>query len=404
VQYRHNQLEVTAVTFRKLEGVIEMKYLLALGWSTLLLATNCWATDVRVASWNVAASSYEKVLSRAADYKGMAETLKPDVIVLIELTGRPDIKAIADAIGWPTYYAAVSDGQVQGDEIHAALEVGILSKIPITSVVEYDPKPEGRTNQVLTNAKPDGDSSIPVSERPLKGIDRMGLAATDRGTIRVDLANGLTVFPVHLKSNSNDACFASGDAIAALKKLGLPAVPALQDVIDSGSDVKAKADKDNAFKRERVIAATKVVADQAVAEGRTVLIAGDWNTSFEPGKFGNTFDDCQLSKFSCEKAPFPATACAGDGYDDTFAILTVPLAGMQKWTMLTRNLGRTFSDTAFADKAIDHMSVPEAQAAAFVEPTVGPNTFGSDHFPIITTWTPRRELQTMIREGTVRYE
>ncbi|MGO8147944.1 hypothetical protein AB9F42_34640, partial [Rhizobium leguminosarum] len=73
--------------------------------SSALLATNSWAADVKIVSWNIAASPYEKVLARASDYKKMVDTLSPDVIVLIELTGRPDIKAIADAIGWQTYFA-----------------------------------------------------------------------------------------------------------------------------------------------------------------------------------------------------------------------------------------------------------------------------------------------------------
>jgi endonuclease/exonuclease/phosphatase family metal-dependent hydrolase len=355
--------------------------------SAMLLATNSWAADVKIVSWNIAASPYEKVLARASDYKKMADTLSPDVIVMIELTGRADLKAIADAIGWSTYYATVSDGQAQRDEIHMSLEVGGLSKIPIISVIEFDPGPEGHTHQVFTNAKPDGDSSIPMKEMPLKGIDMMGLATTDRGTLRVDLENGLTIFPVHLKSNSNAACYAADQSIGYLKQLGLPALPALQAILDNGSDVKAKEDKDNAFKRERVTAATKTVANQAVADGRTVLIAGDWNTSFEPGKFGQSFDDCQLAAFSCAKAPFPASTCKGDGFDDTFAVMTVPLVGSPKWAMLTKDLGRTYDDTDFADKAIDHMSVPASQAASFVAPKVAPDTFGSDHFPISTVWT-----------------
>lgn len=355
--------------------------------SAVLAVSNAWAADVRIVSWNVAASPYEKVLARASDYQKMADTLSPDVIVLVELTGLADLKVIAEAVGWPTYYAAVSDGQVQGDEIHFSLEVGILSKIPITSVVEFDPKPDGRIHMVLTNAKPDGDNSIPVSEKPLKGIEKTGLAATDRGTLRVDLQNGLSIFPVHFKSNSNEACFTASDAISGLKKLGLPPVPALEEILDEGSEAKSKADKENAFKRERVMAATKMVADQAVADGRTVLIAGDWNTSFEPGKFGRSFEDCQLAAFSCTKAPFPASACVGDGYDDTFAIGTVPLSGSQKWAILTKDLGRTYDDNAFADKAIDHIAVSEFQASGFSAPTVGPETFGSDHFPVSTVWT-----------------
>jgi endonuclease/exonuclease/phosphatase family metal-dependent hydrolase len=361
-------------------------------WGSLIIAASAvpgsaWSADVKIASWNVAASPYEKVLTRTSDYKSMADTLSPDVIVMVELTGREDMKAIAEAIGWPTYYAAVSDWQVQGSEIHASLEVGVLSKIPIVSVIEYDPKPEGRINKVFTASQPNGDVTIPVKEMPLKGIEKMGLAASDRGTMRVDLANGLTLFPVHLKSNSNDACFAASDTISNLKKLGLPAMPALQEILDQGSASKAKADKDNAFKRERVIAATKSVADPAINEGRTVVIAGDWNTSFEPGKFGQSFDDCQLQAFSCAKAPFEASACSGDGFDDTFAILTVPLSGTEKWEMLSKGLGRTFEDKAFADKAIDHIAVPIAKASEFRGPEVAAGTFGSDHFPIATVWT-----------------
>lgn len=355
--------------------------------TTSTLASQTWAAEVKIVSWNVAAQPMERVLARASDYKAMSDALAPDVLVLIELTGVDDLKAIAKAVGWPTYYAAVSDGQIQGSEIHSSLEVGILSKIPITSVVELDAKPEGRTHPVFTTMKPDGDASIPVKEVQLKGIDRMGVAATDRGTLRVDFSNGLTIFPVHLKSNSNDACFAAGDTVANLKKLDLPALPALQEILDKGSDVKAKADKDNAFKRERVIAATKAVADMAANEGRMVLIAGDWNTSFEPGKFGQSFDDCQLAPFSCEKAPFPATACNGDGYDDTFAIMTVPLSGRQKWKIVTEQLGRTYTDTKFADKAIDHIAISDAKVAEFTMPEVSPNAFGSDHFPISIVWT-----------------
>ena len=355
--------------------------------ATSMLVSQVWASEVRIVSWNVAAQPMERVLARASDYRAMSDALAPDVLVLIELTGVDDLKAIAKAVGWPTYYAAVSDGQLQGSEIHFSLEVGILSRVPITSVVELDSKPEGRTHPVFTSMEPDGDASIPVKEVQLKGIDKMGLAASDRGTLRVDLSNGLTVFPVHLKSNSNDVCFAANDTIDNLKKLNLPPVPALQEILDNGSEVKAKADRDNAFKRERVIAATKAVADMAINEGRTVLIAGDWNTSFEAGKFGQSFDVCVLAPFSCEKAPFLAEKCSGDGYDDTFAIMTGPLVGNQKWKMTTERLGRTYTDTKYADKAIDHIAIPEAKSAEFSMPEVGSDPFGSDHYPVSITWT-----------------
>ncbi len=80
-------------------------------------------------------------------------------------------------------------------------------------------------------------------------------------------------------------------------------------------------------------------------------------------------------------------ACNGNGYDDTFAILTVPISVSQKWKIMTEKLGRTFKDTKFADNAIDHIAVADATVAEFMEPQVSADSFGSDHFPISITWT-----------------
>ena len=116
--------------------------------------------------------------------------------------------------------------------------------------------------------------------------------------MRVDLENGLTIFPIHLKSNANGVCFDTRDAADLLDSLDLPPLPTLADIQSIGNQDKAAEDLLNSVKRERVIAAIKKVADTAVQQGRTVLLAGDFSPSFEPGKVGTAIADCQVQPFS----------------------------------------------------------------------------------------------------------
>ena len=137
-----------------------------------------------------------------------------------------------------------------------------------------------------------------------------------------------------------------------------------------------------------MMAAVLVEANQAVADGPTVLIAGDFNIAFEPGKSGRRHDDCRLKDFSCAQAPFPREACRGDGFDDTLAILERPLVGNRPWTFLTRTLGRTYDSEKFADLAIDHMAVPSDQSSMFATATKSEDNYGSDHLAVITDFRP----------------
>jgi len=140
------------------------------------------------------------------------------------------------------------------------------------------------------------------------------------------------------------------------------------------------------------MAAVVRVAEQIGGE-RTVVLAGDWNTSYEPGLYGSKPEDCKLPDYSCKPGPLPSGACAGaDGYDDTIgAILEAGLTGSLRWKVLTKGLGRTYRSSLrtdpFADLAIDHFAVPESAAPRFSPATKGSDTFGSDHFPIATIWT-----------------
>lgn len=368
-----------------------------------LAATPSLSEPVTIASWNIGPGLEESMLLRKNDFVGLNAELSPDVLVMVEVIGRTGAEIVAQHLGWPEYHVAVSDLSIPSTAAHEGLEVAVISKIPMIAVTEYDVKLDGRTHEVFGTF-----GAIQVAEKLLTSSGLSNVQPTggnDRGTLRVDFANGLTILPVHLKSNLNGAC---SDAVAAqrtLSNMTLDVPPKLTEAISKGFDRQVQADQKNAAERERVVAAVKVVADQAIAEGRTVVIAGDYNTSFEVGKVGSSFTDCTLQAFECKKAPFPATACTdGDGFDDTFAILSKPLVGSNQYAVLTEGLGRTYEDTAFADAAIDHITVPAEKKTTFSAPSLTcsdaiPNAktqwaaracdlHGSDHFAIATRFEP----------------
>lgn len=346
------------------------------------------AEPVRIVSWNTKPALYEALNKRLADFKSLDQDLKPDVLVLIEVAGEYEVRKIVQALGWTKYHAIITNWASLNDRVHFALEAALISKIPIIRAVEYDASPDGH-HEVFTNdgVVPGIASEVTLSSRGIAGFGDP-LARTDRGTIRVDLANGLTIFPVHLKSNRNGACIDLSNAIRTLRRAGLQVPPTARTFLDRGFDRASKERLRNARKRERVMAATVRVANEAMAEGRTVVIAGDMNTSFEPGLAGKAVEDCTLADFGCATGPLPPTACTtGDGYDDTLGgILEAGLVGGTKWKVLSRHLPRTYDDPIFADFAIDHMAVPVDTAAKFIKVQRGTKTYGSDHFPIWTDW------------------
>lgn len=345
-----------------------------------------WAAT-RIVAWNGSPLIYEKRLEDIEKIKNLESTLSPDVLVMTELVGRVEADIIAEGLGWDNVYSYVSEWSTVSTRVHFALEVGVFSKYPIKSVVEYEPKPDGKLGVVIHNGE---ETGISVSEQPIssegtKGISEGAISASTRTTIRVDLENGLSIFPVHLKSNYNSACGNLASIQKAYKKLGwaseLEGSPVIE-AYENGSDHSVKEHLKNAIKREKVIAAVLSFANKALNEGRIPVIAGDYNTSFEPGKFGSQFEDCELKAFTCNKAPFPANACEGDGYDDTFAILMEPLVGDTQWSVLSQGLGRTYDDLKFGDYAIDHIAVPSSLRDRFTDAKKVDDAFGSDHFPV----------------------
>ncbi len=345
---------------------------------------------LRIVSWNMKATLLEGLAARQADFQRLNANLNPNVLVLIEVAGVEEAKNVAQALGWTDYQAVVTNFLILEDTAVFALELAVISKEKINHAVEFDTVmdtgPAVFGNGALAANLPS------VSEQKLTNTSLPDLGAfteNDRGTIRVDLDNGLTIFPVHLKSNFSQSCQEIDKARSRIRSQDARVASKLDRYFEKGFRAATKESVDSAKKRERMMAAVLSEANAAATEGRIVLIAGDFNTGFEPNKFGTKLDDdCSLHNFSCKAAPFPSRACPtreGDGFDDTLSIPEQPLVGTKRWTFLTRTLGRTFKETAFADLAIDHMVVPADQASLFaIAKKSDSDTFGSDHFAVFT--------------------
>ena len=348
--------------------------------------------ETKIAVWNMEAELSESLEARYQDLQDFIKEIQPDVVVLVEVNGEEGTRAFTDQLDWSEWYSVTTDLAELSTNVFFALEMAVISKIRIEAAVELDASLDG-THVIRSHL---GDE-IAISEVLLtsNGIPNFGqpLRRTDRGTIRVDLSNGLSIFPVHLKSNRASSCSNPREALKTIENNGFELSATLKQQLSEaasrGFPEATNQHRTNAEKRERVIAAVVREAEKAVEEGRVVVIAGDFNTAYEPGKKGSDPADCTLQPFDCAKAPFPAAACSdGDGYDDTLGILDSALVGDTTWTVLSRDLGRTYNDTAFADKAIDHIAVPNQHSADFSAASKLDLEFGSDHYPVITTYSP----------------
>jgi len=313
-----------------------------------------------IVDWNIENATVSKVEAHRQDIQRLEHDLHPDILVLEEVSGGDKAaRAIAKALGWPNAYIAVSDFfSPNTEKPYYSQELAVISRIPITSVIEYDARPDSNTVSVID---PNGTrQTVPEIQLTADGIPDFGggIWKFAKGTIRVDLAGGLSLFPVHLKSER-----VTVKSLSAITKQRLR----------------------NAKRREITIAAIDREAIKAVDAGRTTVILGDFNTGFEPGKFGVEAADCKLQDFPKTPAPFPPKACVGPGYDDTLGILASGLVKGQSWVFLTRNLGRTWfgAGNKYGDFAIDHVAVPIEQKNRFGAVKAASDHYGSDHSPIV---------------------
>jgi endonuclease/exonuclease/phosphatase family metal-dependent hydrolase len=296
-----------------------------------------FAAEVRIVTWNTKdLFSVNDVKNRKDDLKKMAETVKPDILCIQEVTSLAIVQEVRKVMELNDYHVAASDF-VQSDSQHRnAFEVAIISKYPFTQVIEYDPSPDNREDE--------GDPEEISLEPMLKiGIRDVG---TSRGYLwaRIDEVK-LTVAVVHLKSSVGR---------------------------------KGWADRGNAEKRELVAAAVAagVNEDKDLFKGYSFLVAGDFNVGHSDQEKNG--DDLEADCYS---------NCGNkDRYDETHALLSEGLVSELKM----KNLALHITDSTYPSypgSPIDNIYLDGASLNKFSNATKSSEAFGSDHVPVWTVFT-----------------
>ena len=281
-------------------------------------------TPITVATWNTA------FIDRSVfdlDLEGFVNEVDFDILLVNEIKIQDDLDQLKSAMERDDNDTAISSfGRGTND-----LEVGIISRFPLTDIVEFD--------RSL-------DNSGSVEEERLERVDLPGIAnvGVGRGFLVAKVPDlKLFVIVTHLKSSRGQ----------------------------SGA-----SDRENTQKRELVAAA----AAQHIVQLRednpdySVLFGGDLNVGVsDEDKNGNNLEDDRT-----------------DGYDDTHAILSEGIIDGLRMRSLARNLGSTFvgrdgiPDFPRAG-AIDVLYIDGPLADQFNNAQSTSSSFGSDHLAVFAT-------------------
>lgn len=154
--------------------------------------TTTMAAETRIATWNVReVFNVDSVTIRARDFYRFAKRVKPDILCLQEVTSLNVVEAIRDAMHLKGYYIACSDFNQRDDQRYNSFEVAVISKFPISSILEYDPLP-------------DNELKLDPQEIKLQPSWELGMPAmlTYRGFLWLKIEKPkLTLVVTHLKSS-----------------------------------------------------------------------------------------------------------------------------------------------------------------------------------------------------------
>ena len=310
----------------------------------LLSASTVLAEEVTIALWNG-----QELFNRRAvddqreDIERFFREIKPDVFVIDEVCSHKVVVEVAKIMkrvnDTEFLHVACSDFVQDDYEEHSSFEVGIISKYPLSKVVEYDVTPDNQ---------PYGRENEP-NERPLNAdsLLKLGLdkARPSRGFLwaRIDDLK-ITICATHLKSS------------------------------------RSGVELENAMKREYVTAAMalSVNEDKRILPGYSQLVIGDLNV-------GATDDDKNGVDLDVDVEDEDEE---GDRFDETHALLSEGIVGGLRMKNLTKDVGETYDSTRFPGSGpIDNIYVTGQHESAFSAGEKSDSTFGSDHFAVWTKYT-----------------
>jgi len=303
----------------------------------LLFSGVASAEELQVVLWNgEQLFNTEAVKARADDLRSFGAAFKEaDIIFIDEVCSIEVVNAARDAMGFAGYHTICSDFNPDDDDTFNSFEVGLISRFPLTNVIEFDPSPDN-------SGKPHQPKEQKLFQVRLPGLESLPVS---RGFLAADApALGLTLMITHLKS--------SRGAIGV-------------------------RDLTNAMRREQVAAAmAQFAADKLRANTTaTVLIAGDMNV----GETDREKNGQRLTEDRFDPKE-------GDPYDDTHAMFTSGVVAGLQMASLTKALGaETYASDDFPGVGpIDCMYVAGYQSGDFTLAKKTDRTFGSDHYAVFT--------------------
>jgi len=301
-----------------------------------ILSTCLSAQGLRIITWNAReVFNVDSVRIRAKHFKNFAESLEPDILCLQEVTSIHVVRAMRDVMGLKDYYVACSDFHQNDSGRYYALEVGIISRFPLSSLLEYDPIP-------------DNIMKVDPPERKLEPSWELGIPAvqTYRGFLWAKIEEiKLTLVVTHLKSSRGYVGY---------------------------------EDENNARQREFVMAciAKSVLEDSFYFTDYNFIVCGDFNVGHSDSLKNGV--DLIVDGYRPEDGK--------DLYDETHALLEDGLVN----DLRMRNATRSILDStypSFPGSPIDNIYVGGILADYFSDAqTTQEETFGSDHKPVWIVW------------------
>ncbi|MFG6105325.1 lamin tail domain-containing protein [Leptothoe sp. EHU-05/26/07-4] len=282
--------------------------------------------ELTVATWNV---GFLDRNVNALDLDDFLDEVDFDILLVNEIETQADLDAIKQEMGRENFHTAISTfqpGTNRGD-----LEVGIISRFPLTNIVEFDRSLDRAGN---------------ITERRLERVNQSGIAdvGVGRGFLVAEIDElDLFVIVSHFKSSRSRS---------------------------------GPADFSNAEKRELVAAAVVSHTNELLTAnpGHTVIFGGDVNV-------GVTDSDKNGTDLTDDR---------NDGYDDTHAILGGGLIDGLSMISLAQNVAETFvgdgSRIPFPGTgAIDVLYVAGSLADEFNPAQAASARYGSDHLAVFAS-------------------
>ncbi len=379
------------------------------------------ANEFSIGTWNVATGTIENMAGRTDDLKLLGAEVRskfkslPNILVLQEVTSYAAAREIANGLGYRKATIATSDFGKDQEIWPFALEVAIITTKKVASVQAFQSVRKKKNGKIIANRPPfvQNQSSGKITQgrtEPLE-IPKVGGIADKpvaRGVLRVELGDGTVIYGVHLNSSGLGTCRAYlavkdsrnlqrlagalglASHVSALIAAQKAVTKAVSEMPKEGVAATVEETLQRAASRESTAAAISMLAKTDVAAGKSVFVAGDFNTPLKEGcKTGVHLLSDHRPQVGCTRGFIDTSCKAKDGYDETIAILQKGLVGGPSFKVLTDGLGRTYVKSGFADSPIDNILVAgKAAASSFdvrkIEGTkVNDKVYGSDHFAVV---------------------